>query len=189
MGKIKFLIIITLITVYAFRLWQTSGCKQFVGFYFNPLSIKISVESQVNLDQSMSRQLSRLFHNKVTAGIFEFSKAFSFPFDTKFLMEILGPIGLVLVVLAIFEALKARNLLNFAHLSLPPIFSAISLTSLSPKIVFYLLALTWYSLAFKGTMSRSRVLVPLFLILIPLTFWYFLFSWQIPTICHEIFFN
>src|SRR3990167_727894 len=170
----KLLVVILVILIFLFRIWQSSGCREFSGFLFNPLSIKINVESQVALDFSLNRNISRFFHNKVTVGVFELTKSLISTFDTRFLLEILGPLGLALVI--------------FGLILLVAIFA---IFSKNPKVSFYVLAFSWYSFAIRGldyfwlNAKSLMILITLFF----LTFWYFTFSWQMPTICKEIFFR
>src|SRR3972149_11435702 len=85
----KLLVVILVILIFLFRIWQSSGCREFSGFLFNPLSIKINVESQVASDFSLDRNISRFFHNKLTAGIFELTTSFTSTFDSPYLLQIL----------------------------------------------------------------------------------------------------
>src|SRR3989344_4655906 len=139
MDKIKILFIIVLFSLFSFRGWQTTGCKKFLSFYFNPLSIKVSVETNVNTDLGVDRNISRLFHNKVTVGIFELSKSFASTFQPRFLGEFLGPVGLILVVTAFLEVFKKRKYLAKFHFILILIASFIAIFTLSSKASFFLL--------------------------------------------------
>lgn len=191
MDKIKILFIIVLVSLFSFRIWQTTGCKKFLSFYFNPISIKISVETDVNTDLGVDRNISRFFHNKVTGGIFEFSKSLAMTFQPRLLVEFLGPLGLILVVTAFLEVFKKRQHLVKFHFILILIASFIAIFTLSPKASFFVLAISWYSFSLWGIelFIKSRLTKTVFIILAVLSFWYFIFGWQMNTICNEIFFN
>ena len=191
MDKIKILFIIVLFSLFSFRGWQTTGCKKFLSFYFNPLSIKVSVETNVNTDLGVDRNISRLFHNKVTVGIFELSKSFASTFQPRFLGEFLGPVGLILVVTAFLEVFKKRKYLAKFHFILILIASFIAIFTLSSKASFFLLVISWYSFSIWGIdlFLKTKLAKIVFILLVIMSFWYFIFGWQMNSICNEIFFN
>ena len=187
----KLLVVILVILIFLFRIWQSSGCREFSGFLFNPLSIKINVESQVALDFSLNRNISRFFHNKVTVGVFELTKSLISTFDTRFLLEILGPLGLTLVILVLVRIVREKKITEIAHFGLILVVAIFAIFSKNPKVSFYVLAFSWYSFAVRGVnyfWLNARSLMIL-IILFYLSFWYFIFSWQMPSICKEIFFR
>src|SRR3989344_3680785 len=176
----KLLVVILVILIFLFRIWQSSGCREFSGFLFNPLSIKINVESQVALDFSLNRNISRFFHNKVTVGVFELTKSLISTFDTRFLLEILGPLGLALVILILIRIVKKKRIAEIVHSGLILIVAIFAIFSNDPKVSFYVLAFSWYSFAIRGLnyfWSNAKSLMIL-TILFFMTFWYFTFSWQ-----------
>jgi len=178
------------IFLYSFRLWQTTGCLHFAGFYFNPLSIKIDVEQELSLDQP-ERRMGRVFHNKVIAAPFAISKSYAKVLDPKFLLDLMGLAGVLLLVLAITRIVETRNKKGFFHITLQAILIFISLTHISPKTAFWLMSLGFYSLSLWGirSVSKNKLIPFLFIILILLSLWYFAFNWQMRSICDEIFFN
>ena len=191
MNKIKIFFIIILVSLFVFRIWQTTGCKKFLSFYFNPLSIKVSVESNVNTDLGMDRNISRFFHNKATVGIFEFSKSFASTFQPRVLLEFLGPAGLILAIAAFLEVFKQKKYLRKFHFAVILIASFIAISTLNSKVSFFLLAISWYSFSLWGIdfFTKTKTAKIAFIILAVISFWYFIFDWQINTICNEIFFN
>lgn len=191
MDKIKIFFIIVLVSLFSFRIWQTTGCKKFLSFYFNPLSIKVSVETNVNTDLGVDRNISRFFHNKATVGIFEFSKSLALTFRLRLLVEFLGPLGLILAIFALLAVFREKKYLVKFHFILILIVSFIATFILSPKSSFFLLAISWYSFSLWGIelFIKSRLTKTVFILLAILSFWYFLFSWQMNSICNEIFFN
>ncbi|OGD93651.1 hypothetical protein A2697_01540 [Candidatus Curtissbacteria bacterium RIFCSPHIGHO2_01_FULL_41_44] len=191
MDKIKIFFTILLFALFGFRIWQTTGCRQFASFYFNPLAIKINVEEQVSLDSSLNRSVSRFFHNKLTIGIFEITKSYMQTFEPRFSLETLGPLGLILILTALFKVVKAPNIVGITHLLIVLIVSVFAILPVKPQTSFYILAVTRFSVAFWGLdyFLRTKPLAILFFGLGFLTLWYFSISWQMPTICNEIFFN
>jgi len=177
--------------LFSSRLWQTTGCRQFNGFYFNPISIKINVESQTSIDPKDQKFISRVFHNKATAAPFEISKDISKIIDTRYLLDILGPAGLVFFILGIASILKNKNKLGYSHLFITVIILFSALTTIPPKTSFWLMSLSFYSLSFWGisSLSKNKYIPTLLVILILATFWYFAINWQMPMICNEIAFN
>ena len=176
---------------FSFRIWQTTGCKQFSSFYFNPLSIKVSVESNVNTDFGMDRNISRFFHNKATVGIFEFSKNFASAFQPKLLMVILGPVGLILATAAFLKVFEKRRYLPKFHFAVILTTSLIAISTLNSKISFFLLAIFWYSFSLWGIdfFLKTKLAKIVFVLLAFLSLCYFIFDWQMKLICDEIFFN
>lgn len=191
MVKIKLAAVALLVFTLSFRIWQTTGCRQFESHYFNPISIKINVESQVGVDVGVNRNIARFFHNKATTGIFEMTKSYISTLEPRFLLEILGPLGAMLVLVSATLALKKRQILTLVHLASLLAASSLLILPKYSKESFYLVALLWYGFSFWGIryLMETRIKITLFIILVPLTLWYFTFSWQMPMICHEIFFN
>lgn len=191
MDKIKILFIIVLVSLFSFRIWQTTGCKKFLSFYFNPISIKISVETDVNTDLGVDRNISRFFHNKVTGGIFGLSESLALTFQPRLLVEFLGPLSLILVVIAFLEVFKKRQYLVKFHFAIVLTASFIAISTLNSKISFFLLAMSWYSFSLWGLVffMKTKLVKIAFIFLAVLSFWYFIFGWQMNTICNEIFFN
>lgn len=191
MAKIRIILALILTVLFAFRVWQTTGCHQFAGFYFNPLAIVINVESQRSLDEDFKNSIPRFFHNKVTSGIFEYTKTYFSTFNPRFLLELLGPIGIVAVFFGVKNVIERKRTFGIFHLILILVASFIATLAISPKTAFFLIAFSWYSFTFQGiaNFSTRKTYLVMFILLIPITLWYFLFSWQIPAICHEIFFN
>ena len=179
-----------LICLSSFRLWKTTGCKQFTSFYFNPISVKISVESQRTLDNQSFLAVSRIFHNKLNTTPFELTKAIAQALTPRFLIEILGPLGFMLTILAVLRIIKEKHKRALLHLLLVISASILAVLPGNPKNFFLIISLTWFSVTFWGLQffsNTNKLLLYFFLIL--LTFWYFNLSWQMPAICNEIFFN
>lgn len=189
--KLKKIYLILLVTTFFFRLWQSSGCKNFFSYKFEPLAVKINVEEGVNTDRELNRQVSRFFHNKATAGIYELTKSYAGNFTPAALLEILGPIGLASLALAIIYSFKFRALPQTLHFSGLFVVAFLRLYYSNSKIAYYLFAVILYSFCLWGLnlVKTNRMQIALFLIVTVLTFWYFSFSWQQKGVCNEIFFN
>ena len=191
MARIKFLLFISILLIFAFRLWQATGCKNFTDYRFNPLSVKINVESQTAVDTKINRTIARFFHNKVSAFLYEFSKTYLSTFSPKLLFETLGPVGVVLFILGIFEISQKKRFLGVAHFLGILILPLFAIISSFPKLEFYVLTLSRYSFSLWGInkAAKSTLHVSILLALVYLTFWYFIFNWQMKSVCNNIFFN
>src|SRR3989344_1334122 len=180
MGKIKILFIIFLFLIFTFRIWQTIGCKRFVDYKFIPLSVKINVESQTALDYNLNRSTSRIFHNKISATFYELSKSYLATFRPNFLLETLGPIGLLSFIFAIYWLIRNKNAILFGHLVLVLLLPLLLMFISSPRNNFYILALSRYSFSFWGIGYFTKTFLSKFLLIILFIYsiYYFLFSWQ-----------
>lgn len=149
------------------------------------------MEEGTNIDSYSDRTVSRIFHNKVSSGFFEFSKAYAQTFEPRLLLEVLGPLGLALALLALINALKTVNRLAILHLFIILAVSLLAISTLPPKTAFYLLALSWYTFSLWGLsffLKGAKYQIT-FIVLIIMTSYYYAFTWQLTTFCHEIFFN
>lgn len=190
-AKINKILFLLLIALFSFRLWQTTGCRQFNGFYFNPISVTINVESQSSIDTAGFRQVTRFFHNKAVAAPFEVSKSFARTLDPRFLLDVLGPVGLLFLTRALFEIFGNKRSLGYLHILGTVVVLALSLTSLAPKTAFWLIALSYYSLSLWGInpISKDKKLSLLSILLIFYSLWYFAINWQMFQVCNDIFFH
>src|SRR3989344_3324808 len=136
MGKFRVLLVILVITVFAFRLWQTTGCKKFTDFHFQPISVKADVESAINVD-SGGKIVPRFFHNKITYGLFDFSKTYFLTLQPSYLLELLGPVGLVLSVLAGPKAVYFKSKILLVNLFMILLFSLFLIIILAAFLSFY----------------------------------------------------
>ena len=186
----KIFVILALVT-FSTRLWQSTGCLNFLPTKFDPQIVKIKVEEQVNVDRGIERVVSRFFHNKASTGFFEVAKSTIRFTEPIFLLDILGPLGLVLIFLATGSLVKKFRLLqglNFLVILVSILFAA---ATNNAKISFYTMAIALYSFSIWGTgaLKTSKLTNLVFLVLFFITLWYFAFSWQMSSVCNEIFFN
>ena len=188
---IKKLILLLFVFTFAFRIWQSTGCKQFVQLNFDKQRITTAVEEQVLIDKYIPRQTARLFHNKLTTGFTEISKAYVSILNPKILLEILGPGGLALFLLSVLSVVKKPEIHKSVHFLTLLISIAASLFIKNSQFSYLLLSLGFYSFSLIGLNSippkKSFVVLGIALVLINL--WYFAFSWQMQSLCTKIFFN
>ena len=191
MARTKFVLLFLIILIYTFRLWQITGCKNFTDHRFIPLSVKINVESQTAVDIELNRTVARFFHNKVSAFLYEFTKTYLSTFSPKLLFETLGPVGIVLLILGIYEIYQKKRILGLIHFLGVLILPLFAIIFSFPKLEFYLLTLSRYSFSLWGInrATKSKLQVSVLLALVYLTFWYFIFNWQMKSACNNIFFN
>lgn len=185
--------IFLLVTIFIFsaRIWQSTGCLNFLPTKFDTQIIKIKVEEQVNADRGVEREVSRFFHNKVSTGFFEAAKATSKFADPIFLLDILGPLGLLLIILATITLVKKFTLQQGTHFLL--VLASIIFVSIikNSQLSFYAVALALYSFSLWGTkaLKPNKLTILAFFVAAIITLWYFALSWQMSAICNEIFFN
>ena len=187
----KLLIVIFVFSTIAFRIWQTTGCRQLTSFYFNPLQIRLSVERDVNTDVGVNRGVSRFFHNKLTEGTFEFFKAYAAAFDPRFLIEMLGPLQVALAALTFKNIFKKGNEILLVHSWLILSFSAFAVLTADSKITYPLLAVSWNSFSIWGIkfIPKGKIWMTIFIVLGLASFCYFIFGWRMTSICKDIYFK
>ena len=177
-----------LISLFSFRLWQTTGCLQFKSFYLNPESIKIRVEEDVNSDKGVNRNVSRFFHNKLQTAVILASHSVASTIDARMLLEILGPLGLISIIISLYVVIKHKNLIGISHLIAVLIASAWAIISTNSKQSFYVYSFGLYSFCFWSAKVLAKKSISVIILAI-LTFWFFTLSWQLNSFCHDIFFN
>lgn len=188
--KTKIFILSTLILIFSFRIWQTTGCLSFNSFHINPLTVKIAIESQRLTDDKPNDLTSKFFHNKITTGIFENSKNLSTVFNPVLLISILSPIGIFLFIFIFANFKKFNRLLFYLHIAYI-LTSSVLLTLINPKIAMYNFALSLYTFTFWSAKLTSGRITPIiiFTILIIVSILYYSLDWQMKSICNEVFFN
>lgn len=176
--------------MFSFRTWQTSGCTSFNSFHINPLTVKIAVESQRQVDNEPGSVKSKFFHNKLATGIFENSKNLVAVFNPALIISILSPAGIFMGILTVVNFHKIKN----PYLNLHVVYiliSSVLLTLINPKIGIYnfMFSLCLFTFWSAKIISKLKPLVIFFLILIITSFWYYSLDWQMKPICNSIFFN
>lgn len=183
-----FVIVVILLGLFSFRIWQTTGCRQFKAFYLNPQSVKIRVEQDVNSDRGVNRNISRFFHNKLQTAVILTSHSIASTIDARMLLEILGPLGLIAIIISLYVVIKHKNLIGISHLIAVLIASAWAIVSTNSKQGFYVYSFGLYSFCFWSAKVLAKKSISVIILAI-LTFWFFTLSWQLNSFCHDIFFN
>ena len=183
-----FLVLVILVALFSFRIWQTTGCRQFKSFYLNPQSVTIKVEEDVGTDRGIDRNISRFFHNKLQTVVIIASHSVSSTIDARMLLEILGPLGLISIIISLYVVIKHKNLIGIFHLIAVLIASAWVIVSTNSKQSFYVYSFGLYSFCFWSAKVLAKKSISVIILAI-LTFLFFTLSWQLNSFCHEIFFN
>lgn len=186
----KIFLLLVLFT-FAVRIWQSTGCLNFLPTKFDPQIIKIKVEEQVNVDQNVKRQVSRFFHNKASTGFFEAAKSINKFFEPIFLLDILGPAGFGLAILAIIGLVKKFTLAQGTHFLLVLASILFASATKNSKASFFVITVALYSFSLWGfkTLKTNKLTIFAFFVAVLITLWYFAFSWEAKAVCNEIFFN
>ena len=148
------------------------------------------MESQILLDDSQ-RGVNRIFHNKVTSSIFIFTKSYATLFAPKLITQIAGPLGLLLIVIAAYRIIQAKNILGLIHFGLILILPILLIFSDTIKLLLILFMLSLFSFTFWSIsyFFESKIKTVTFLSLVPLTLLYFFYSWRLETFCSEVIFK
>lgn len=206
-----FLVVLILLFLFSFRLWQTTGCRQFRSFYLNPQAVIIKVEEDVGTDKKDSsesslrfssldklgtaglrgidRNISRFFHNKYQSMFVLTTGSVTSLFATRLLLDLLGPLGLAAFATSVVVTIKTKNLAGLIHLVLIFLAAMFAIFTPQAKQTFYLYSITLYSFSFWSTKLLAKLPILLILAFTVVSFWYFSFSWQLEAFCHEVFFN
>lgn len=189
-SKITLLLIIIVGALYIFRIWQTTGCKQFLSHKFEPISITISVESDTNLDHGTNKFLTRFFHNKISTGSYEISKSFAASLNSSYLLQILGPLGTILASIALYQVVTRKIKLGLLHVGVILLASFFSIVTSNAKIAFYIQSVSLLTFSLWGTsfFSKSKFRIIMFLFVLVMTFVFFLWTWQMNVICNNMLF-
>lgn len=177
--------------LFAFRLWQTTGCRHFLGHYFNPIYIKINVEAQVGIDKNISKLESKFFHNKLTALVFEPPKSYLAAFEPSYLLEVLSPLGVALFLLSIKKGIGTKNKIIGLHFLLVLIAAFVYITPVSPKNSFFIFSALVYSFSLWHVdyFAAKKYRILIFLLLLIFSYVFFAYTWQMKSICNEIKFS
>lgn len=182
-------VLVILIALFTFRLWQTTGCRQFRSFYLNPQAVIIKVEEDVGTDRGIDRNVSRFFHNKYQSMFVLTTGSITSIFAARLLLDLFGPLGLAAFVISVVQVIKTKNLAGLIHLALVFLAAMFAIFTQQAKQTFYLYSIALYSFSFWSAKLLAKLPILLILAFAVVSFWYFSFSWQIESFCHEIFFN
>lgn len=189
-SKFKFfLVVLILFFLFSFRLWQTTGCRQFRSFWLNPQAVIIKVEEDVGTDRGIDRNISRFFHNKYQSMFVLTTGSITSIFAARLLLDLLGPLGLAAFVISVAQVIKTKNLPGLIHLTLIFLAAMFAIFNSQAKLTFYLYSIALYSFSLRSSKILAKLPILLILAFAVVSFWYFSFSWQLEAFCHEIFFN
>ena len=96
-----------------------------------------------------------------------------------------------MLVFAIANTLKNKRSWQIVHFFTILFLTFLITVGLSSKLSFYLLAASSASYSFLGInlFWKIKYSLLIFIFVTLLTFWYFSFSWQLTSVCAEIFFH
>lgn len=143
------------------------------------------------MDKNKSALASKFFHNKLTATINQLSLSYVSTASPRFLLEILGPLGLALSLISFSKIIKKPKSIYTLGLGAVVIASLLLILPIDPRKTFYLAAIANYcfSIMSASYFAKTKLRAFTFLVLLLASFWYFALSWQMTAICNEIFFN
>lgn len=180
-----------LVVLFAFRIWQSSGCVNFRSFAFDKGRITATVESSRQYETNPSGLLSRLEHNKLTVAPYEFGLNLSSLLDPRLILDLVGPAGLAAALIAIYVIVSQRRKTGLIFLAILATAQILITLFTSSKTDMLILCVLWFLLGFWSlnffTKTKTRLFV--FLLLWLYSFWFFFISWQLPQICNEILFK
>ena len=172
-------------------MWQSSGCVSFLTLKFNPITIKINVENQTLTEGKTQTKTSRFFYNKASAGLLEIGKSYTQVINPKLILDIIGPLGLILLVYAFSYTIKKPSIKNVPIAVLTIVVPFFVLATSNSKLAFFVWSITLFIFSSLGVnlIKPSRLMILIFVLLAIINLWYFAFSWQMQQICNEIFFH
>lgn len=182
-------VLIILIALFTFRLWQTTGCRQFRSFWLNPQAVTIKVEEDVGTDRGGNRDISRFFHNKYQSRFILTVRSAASMLDARLLVDVLGPLGVLALAISVYTTIKTKKIIGILHLLAIFLVIMFATFTIHTKQSFYLYTIALYSFSIRSTKSMAKLSILLILALAIVSFWYFSLSWQLESFCHEIFFN
>lgn len=177
------------ITLFAARLWQTTGCVDFQSYVFNPIAITINVESQRKFDDDHLSQ--KIFHNKVTATGQEAGHSYSKLLEPRYILQVVGPLGLLMLVSSVYKAVVANRKLIKIHLVLLLLSPLLVITYVHPKLALYLmfLALSTFSLWSMPIFVKNKSAMLIFALFWLGTLLFFALNWRMAAICSQMVFK
>lgn len=185
----RIFVILILLFLFSFRLWQSSGCRQFKSFYLNPQLVTLKVEEDVGTDRGVDRNISRFFHNKYQTRFVLSVGSLTSMLDARLMIDVLGPLGVLAFAVSAYTTIKTKRIIGISHLFVIFLVIMFATFTAHAKQSFYLWAVAIASFSFWSTRTLAKLPVMLILLLAVATFWYFSFSWQLESFCHDIFFN
>ncbi len=187
----KTLLLTLLVSIFVFRIWQSTGCLSVFNYKFDPSSIPTIVESQRLSDTDQSSLSSRLIHNKLTVAPNQLLLSLSSTTTPKFLIDLISPLVLISALIATYSIIKNKNKVGLFLLAALACFQVATTLFISSKPAILFLCALWFFLAIWSldfyVKKTWRTIV--FILLWLYSLWFLFINWQMPQICNEIFFN
>lgn len=188
--KLKIItLVVILLALFSFRLWQTTGCRQFKSFYLNPQLVTLKVEEDVGTDRGVDRNVSRFFHNKYQTRFILSVQSMTSMLDARLVTDVLGPLGVLAFAVSVYTTIKTKKIIGILHLIVLFLVIMFATFTTQAKQSFYLFSVALYSFSLRSSKTIVKLPTWLILLLAVATFWHFSFSWQFESFCHDIFFN
>lgn len=186
----KTLIISVIVFMLLFRIWQTSGCTTYTNYSWSTTDVISDVESQRNYEDNPNSITAKLLHNKFFSFAHISLLSVANYYEPRYLLNILGPLGLYLVLLGIGTIIKKNSKLGLAHIS-AIIGVSLMIMLVQPNARHFIFALSLESLSLWSInlLTKSKNAFVILLLLFPLTIWFFMVEWKLSQICSEILFK
>lgn len=184
--KFLFLAFFLLFFLYFSRFMQFSFCQTLKPqFHFSSAVLVEEVEKVSATDEDLPRNLVRFFHNKLNVGIFEISKRYFLSFEPKILWETISPLGTLLLIFGAYKIIKDKSKLGFLVLAFLFIAPFFLLRMKEPTSFLILLSMPREVVSFWGLprFCERPQGIKLFLFALLLSFWYFVFSFRLASLC------
>lgn len=187
---LKIIIGCLFLSLFVFRIWQSTGCASFRPFLFDNQRITTNVESSRQYENNPDGLISKAVHNKVTAAPYEFLLNLSSLFDPRYLLDLIGPLALIGALISIYCVIAQRLKAGLMFLAVLLIAQVWITLFTSSKTDMLILCLLWFLLSFWSLnfFVKSKKRFSVFVLLWLFSVWFFFISWQLPLICNEIFF-
>lgn len=178
------------LTLTLFRVWQSSGCKSFISHKFKTADVVTAVESQRLYDNDASSLEAKIFNNKFLSAPQVFLLAYLPYLEPKYLLSLVGPLGIMMFFTSIWVVLDKRIKKGFLHL-LIVLLTVIFSVYTNPKINNMFMLMSFQSFSFWSVpfFAKNKKRFTCFIIVFVISFLYLFVNWQLPNICSEIFFK
>jgi len=188
---LKILLAGLLAGLFCFRIWQSTDCVNFRSFTFDNRRITATVEAGRRYETNPDGLLSKLAHNKFTVAPYEFGLNLSALLDPKYLLDLIGPLGLAAALIAVYYIVSQRSKAGLIYLAVLTLVQILATLFTSSKTDMLILCVLWFLLGFWSlnffVKTKARLIV--FVVLWAYSLWLFFLTWQLPLICNEILFK
>lgn len=184
---LSFLILLT-VFLSLFRFWQSTGCRSYLGKSDLMQSTILDVESQRIYDSNLFG--AKVFHNKVIAAPKVFVLEYTKYFEPKFLLDLVGPLGVFMSLVALSNVVKKKSKLGYFNFFII-LLVVLCTWAIKAFLVFplFVLSLASFSLFSIPTIIKRKQYLVLYFFLWVFTLWFFFVNWRLTSICNEILFK